>query len=325
MRTYTYILSFLVLLSCEKKEIFDFNIKTVDSYEVLVSTEQHVGELLEIDNDGQFYNTNVSTSEIYKYSQNGVELSRTAGEGRGPNEFEGDLGLTIKILGNEVFAHNIGGFFYNIYDSSLNIKGSYHVENRLLNVTPIDNQKIILSYASVRTSNYIEIVDRNSGVTKTKFYLLNHRSPYYTAVFFVNVLSDNRIMVSYANVNKTQIYSIDGKLLSTFSLPGFLDEAPIEKAFKGDAVPAHLLFKDVVYNPKKNTILFLEGGNKDSVDAKGRRYSGSNKVHVLSIEGDYQYTIDLPVKVELIAVFEEYLFVLQKDSLLTNIIKMELL
>lgn len=314
MKLFFFILLFFFLfsISCTEKKIFNFEVKKITSSEVLISTLPAINNTFEIDELGNFYLSESETSKIIKYSNNGSLVKRVGGIGKGPGEYEQGKIIGINLRENDLLAYTFGGIIINKYDINLNFVKSYAVENPLLGVDSFDNEYYLLSYYDTGKDKYIEVRDKDFNVIASKQSLIRDRNKFYRNLFLAKKTRPNEFVVVYLAINKIFRFSINGELINSFEIPGLPDLAPENEKLR-DNPPKKVLFRDIIFDSHFNHLLLLEGGETN--------YSGSKKIHVISLNGEYQHMLELPAKVDLIATHDSTLYGLSVDSLTAKVLK----
>lgn len=318
------LITLLIITGCKTSEDFDQVVKEISNFEIIASLEPHIGNFLEFDEEGNFYLTNKSTKEIYKYSRDGELLLKTGGIGLGPNEYEKGKGLFIDVGRNNIIAYNIRGYVINKYNTDLKLIDSYSSEELIFYAILIDDNTILTTHMDDNARQSVVVRDSKFDILYDGFEMMHHSSRFYEMLYSVAVLDKDHVIIGYLAVNDVRAFSKEGDMIKRMEIPGFPNEAPLMgNSFK--KAPSYVLFKDIEADSIDKNIIILEGNSEEfNTENRTMNYSGTNRVHFLSAEGTYHYTVELPIDIEQITYFDNHLYGLQVDTLSTNIIKFKI-
>ncbi len=318
-----FVILSLWLCSCdwngERNQVDEFSPKiiAIDEYDTLVHLESQLIDYFEIDEQENVFLTKNQGQYVYKYLSNGKMDAFAGGFGFGPGEFEDGKIIRISLHDNNLIGFNVNSSKIKVYDLSLNLIEEIPYQGVLLDAEAFSDELIITSTVStgISMNSSIKLFDSSQNLFKGEIGLIGHKNSFYRNLFTITTLNEESFIVSYLAINSVQIYDSSGNLITDFKLLGLPDEAAGKEYF-GRTIPESLIIRDTAYDSMEGNLLFIEGG--------GDNLTGSNTIHSYSVEGEYNYTIKLPVSVEQIRLKNGSLYSLVRDSLSSSITKFEI-
>jgi len=290
------------LSGCSKEnEIteFDYKYERIDSLHVLFTLYDNLNNSFEIDTSGNFYFTHSTENLISKYSHEGDLIKKVGGIGKGPGEYEEDKIIIIELNAGLLLAHTYGGVIINMYNLELELLNSITTEDLVVSAKSLGSNYLLTYYLNDQ-NNFIEIKNAEFEVVTSINSLVTERNKFYRNLYKIIILDDEEYLVSYLAINKILKLSVGTHEPETeFIIPGIKQYSPSNKELPGGP-PTSLLIRDIIYNSLTEELYVVEGNHE--------RNDGSNRIHVISIDGSYKKTYLLPVKIDLIGIYTQTLY-----------------